>query len=468
MCIIIFDNRDTDETVPKDYFLRSQEKNQDGMGIMWAWKGQLHTYQTLKNFDGIWERYLSARRRKLPVGTHFRLATKGAVKALKNCHPFEIVPKQLSFMHNGTIEAIDKLLPDGTSDTSYINSELFQHLPGNFLKSPLHLQMLHDLLNGGRLLFMDDQGRHTIINNIKWGAQWKDGVWYSKDKHLKFITTGVDIHTTTYGTGYGHTFPEHDNEKDWYTGKKKQKMKKKGKKENNPLPFMKSGKQLSPLNNIIKALTRTAPKEPMSFGPEPSKHANLLFDYGFLERAGFVDNRIKEIGEGVVQDEQLWALGEVDNEQPAAIHTNGAAVQGKLFKVTKDFKKVFERLDTQYACDLKSPNASVYYRRYLTMRRIGGGEMKVWFYRYVAPIQSNASAAIVTFGDWSRWSGKNKHNTNLIRTVNVDKADFYATYKCPHCTSKSTIVVEAAHGKGFILYCEICEVESPIIEREMN
>lgn len=205
MCIIVLDTREGTSRLERSILKRCENRNPDGMGIMWAAGGKLHTFKTLKDFNAIWNRYTSARDAGLKVAVHFRKNTKGDT-TLDNCHPFEVWPGEFAFMHNGTVTCVKSMLDQGESDTARM-CKVFQRLPGDFLNDPVLYDMVKSYVRGDRLLFMDNEGRHTIINAYtgKWeiGNKKDGGVWFSHTRDSRYFMTGKTYLTAAESNYHG-------------------------------------------------------------------------------------------------------------------------------------------------------------------------------------------------------------------------------------------------------------------------
>lgn len=233
MCIMFLDQRKTKgteaELVPRDWFDRCRKRHPHGMGIMHPdGQGNLAIWTTMSDIQGLYDRYKAAREAGHTVAVHFRRGTAGSDNELVNCHPFEIVPGKLAYMHNGTIGKLDKYLKasteKGISDTRYLRDNFLAHLPPDFLSNPLFVQVLEDFyFFTDRAIFMTADGESWLFNDKSNGAYWtqaKDaegktynGLWWSHDKDKAFIERGVDVVVYNGGsTGYSGSAGAYYNE----------------------------------------------------------------------------------------------------------------------------------------------------------------------------------------------------------------------------------------------------------------
>ena len=206
MCIILLDNRGAGKVLERDFIERCAEKNNDGLGIMYATGGKLYAWRSMDDLDGLYKRYVSARERALVTAVHFRASTitKGTVK-IENTHPMLVHPK-LAIMHNGTIEQLKPLLEDGMSDTRLFVDGFLKKLPENFMQDPVIVSVIKDFLVFGRAVLMDAHGKYMILNEYVNVAEWirgvrSNGVWMSQIKDFRYIDTGREFiapKTTTH------------------------------------------------------------------------------------------------------------------------------------------------------------------------------------------------------------------------------------------------------------------------------
>jgi hypothetical protein len=302
------------------------------------------------------------------------------------------------------------------------------------------------------MLFMDKKGDFTIINELRWGARWEKGVWYSKGEHLNFYLTGQDTpwigsNTTKVGGYDGWAselwgpYDEADPLYDIDTGNSAHTAANRAARTqittpaiqdistttatNEPanrttadiIPFkpvkgMSKKARKAARKMMAKAANKRLPNgrstdpRPAVAGPDMDYSTNLVFDYGYLGRTGYYDSRFKEVGECMLPDHQLWALGNKGAEMPAILPSTDLSTTGKLYKITKDYKSVMDDLDQAYGCDFFHPDISVFHRRWLECKLIKNGvtiPVWAWTFRFAMSLNDMDTAAVVPFGDWSRW-----------------------------------------------------------------
>ena len=172
MCIALV--KKPDGVVTKERLRECWDRNRDGAGFAYVYKGNVIISKGLMTFDEFYKAYSEA------VATHpesvflihFRIATSGD-KGKSNTHPFS-VGDGTALIHNGILfsppnakrsdtnifsEWLSKRLPD--KQTWLANKEKVEELIGNYNKLAL--------------LFKD--GTFLICNEMK--GEWSNNVWYS-------------------------------------------------------------------------------------------------------------------------------------------------------------------------------------------------------------------------------------------------------------------------------------------------
>lgn len=163
----------------------SWNNNDQGAGLLYASDNRLHVYKSY-DFKDFYDEY--KRVRKLHTGAivlHFRIATSGHKKWI-NLHPF-IVNDSLGFVHNGIISGLGN---NDHSDTFQFN-DMLKKLPTDFLQNDTIIDFIEDYIGNSKLIFLDYQGKHTIINEQ--AGHWFEGNWYSNNSYeceLNFVYYG--------------------------------------------------------------------------------------------------------------------------------------------------------------------------------------------------------------------------------------------------------------------------------------
>jgi gamma-glutamylcyclotransferase (GGCT)/AIG2-like uncharacterized protein YtfP len=156
-----------------DYMDKAQKHNDDGYGVAWYEDGLVKTYKTFdyNQFKGI----IGALKKHTLV-IHLRNTTKGN-NNYTNLHPFDI-PSGVLF-HNGTISRLGNSTESDTAMLAKMINECDYQYIEDIL--PLIKPMVDDKIN--RLVFMEDNGRVTIVNEHL--GKEEDGDWFSNDYHEK-------------------------------------------------------------------------------------------------------------------------------------------------------------------------------------------------------------------------------------------------------------------------------------------
>lgn len=212
MCIIIYAKPESKPLTP-EVLDRCATANRDGMGLMYAEDGVLHTHREMTDLADFITRVQAVQERKLPLAVHFRLATHGST-SLENCHPFYVTP-DIGLMHNGILS--DYAGDRTRSDTRRIAEETLAGLPEGWHVNPAVITLLADHIGrSNKLVLMDALGDVTIVNE-KAGI-WEDNIWYSNSG---FRPVKQYVETSSAGrTRYHHDWrPQRwdEEEKAWRT-----------------------------------------------------------------------------------------------------------------------------------------------------------------------------------------------------------------------------------------------------------
>lgn len=181
MCIIIYS---PDGHIPAHHLRRSLEANPHGWGLMVhdgdcvvVEKGMMP-----EEFWPIWET-----RPPGPVVFHARITSHGATD-LDNCHPFEVPGHDLYMAHNGIIHECARK-DTKLSDTRRFVRDILTELPVGFLECEAHRRLIAKFVGHSKLVFMDGDGKVTIINPElgHWYRPHHKGRmkrWYSNESYL--------------------------------------------------------------------------------------------------------------------------------------------------------------------------------------------------------------------------------------------------------------------------------------------
>ncbi len=179
MCIIIVNYNNH---LPFDCFVGNNEDNPDGVGIFYANNNKLNVKKFAPDTDieEIYKYYSDVRKDiNSTIVIHFRKMSRGK-RDLAGVHPFYI-NDNLVMAHNGTfLELGDKNESDTVQFTNILKS-----LPPNFLDDPNLVKLIKLAADANRLVFMDNYGKVTIIDETQMGRLYK-GDWYSKNVFYRY------------------------------------------------------------------------------------------------------------------------------------------------------------------------------------------------------------------------------------------------------------------------------------------
>lgn len=201
MCIAIF--QPAGKELPKETLANCWKVNDDGAGMLYTHNGTLYAHKELISFEDFYDYYKHVYDlvgEVSPMVLHFRIKTHGLISYM-NCHPF-LVNENLGFVHNGILSNVDVHRAGKTSDTYELNKQILQKLPTNFLKHEGTIALLKKFCSGSKLVFLDNEGNHTIINENL--GSWDDGVWFSNTSYKGYRTTSTRRWNT--GNAYGYNY----------------------------------------------------------------------------------------------------------------------------------------------------------------------------------------------------------------------------------------------------------------------
>lgn len=489
MCIIILDNRvGHKDRLDKAVLERAAEVNPNGMGIMYAQDGKLHTWKSLTDFDGLLDRYNFARDNKLKVAMHFRLITLGEITEI-NCQPFDVHPGVLSMMHNGTFDFLKSKLDKKSlqSDSHVMAEQVFRLFPDGFLTDPIFRRVVDQLVDKSRLLFMDNEGEHLILNAS--GGAWGQGCWFSKLDTKEYILTGKKpeksiyhgYQSVHYGNAWGWEGDVSGGQCDNKNDSKKsatQKAKEKWDKKSGDT-YVKSGNEKSDSG---------ASRAEFSFDDA----APLIFDYCGMIDPDDVGN-FADCGSGFMLDARLHAYQYKGATADAPLFAGaseapkGYRVFGRIYAVIGadawDTLQEYEEL-TSYSDD---PSDALFYRTQKQVLFMGSDvAASADVYMCTANPKYVDQVYAIPFGDWRRFEDdvqgvvptvkakavakKSKKKAQSKKAVALKDGD-----QCPSCQSENTQlfdVVEYSKGSKAEytrLWCCRCDKSfGPVTQKEIT
>lgn len=162
MCILIAKAKNARKMSEKE-IKTSAEKNPDGCGMAWAYKGKVYTYKSLNVGDVI---ALNDRLTDdTPIIYHFRIATNGGVK-LSNCHPFYDEKLNVAFAHNGVLPIATNSKQDWTdSETAF--RWLFVPILNRYkIDSNEFNSAVNTIIGGSKFAFLQGDGTITTFGEF--------------------------------------------------------------------------------------------------------------------------------------------------------------------------------------------------------------------------------------------------------------------------------------------------------------
>lgn len=220
MCIAIL-NTKIGGRLPKNYIKNSWDNNNMGGGLLWNREGQLLTYKTY-NYKQYLTKYNKLRNDNKvdSIVLHFRIATSGK-DGEENLHPF-LVNKNLGFVHNGVISGLGNLKH---SDTYQFN-DILKGFTHDFLECSTTKAFINNYIgSGNKLLFLDNKGKHTIINEKAGHWDESNGNWFSNssyESYNDYVWAGNKkvsrLNAGTYSNKIYDTYSNSDHVNDYWGG----------------------------------------------------------------------------------------------------------------------------------------------------------------------------------------------------------------------------------------------------------
>jgi hypothetical protein len=179
MCIAILN---TKGKLSKETIKNSFDNNEMGAGLLWNANGKLNSFKTYK-FNALLQKYNELRNNTKTgkIVLHFRIATSG-INGKENLHPFN-VNDNLGFVHNGVISGLGNTKH---SDTYQFN-EILKGFKHDFINCKTsNLFIANYIGSGSKLVFLDNNGNHTLINESK--GHWDKAKlnWFSNDSYKAY------------------------------------------------------------------------------------------------------------------------------------------------------------------------------------------------------------------------------------------------------------------------------------------
>ena len=192
MCIAIY--KPKDKVIPLEILEECWRVNDDGAGFMFSENKELHVRKGFMNFDSFYKAFKPHEEKNAVL--HFRITTHGKTNEA-NTHPF-VVGKDLAFVHNGIISAVDTKTEPDFSDTYHFNKKILHKLyasDNRFVKKQHFKDLITNYIGYSKLIFLDNKGRVTIFNEDK--GTWDDGIWYSNNSYKPYPTKASSTYSSS-------------------------------------------------------------------------------------------------------------------------------------------------------------------------------------------------------------------------------------------------------------------------------
>ena len=180
MCIAVL--RKSNAVLSRETLKRCFEKNDDGAGFVFAHGRKLILEKGFFTFNKFWNAF-SKVPKNCPAIIHFRIASSG-LKNKKNCHPF-LINQNCAMAHNGILHDWVGEEKDKKSDTVHFVEQILRPLLSKVPRAYLDILFQHMLEKtidvGNKMIFLDANGRHSILR--EYAGEWdkKKGCWFSND-----------------------------------------------------------------------------------------------------------------------------------------------------------------------------------------------------------------------------------------------------------------------------------------------
>lgn len=221
MCLII--NKPKDVNFDSDFIKGVYERNQDGIGIMYAENNSLYINRYLpKDYADVqkfWDENIAQRE----CVVHFRLKTHGHID-LRNCHPYQVISAEegypLYLVHNGILSTGNSKDPQFSDTHWFIQDYLRPMLLKNptFFLTEAFAEIIGDFIgSGNKFILMDAYGNQVVINKDR-GVQ-HEGAWLSNTYAWDTRGTEHDYTKSFKGGGYGGAYGYGYNAGSVYAGR---------------------------------------------------------------------------------------------------------------------------------------------------------------------------------------------------------------------------------------------------------
>lgn len=190
--------------------------NADGVGVMWAEDGVIHTVKHLpkdqNDLISFFRKYIDNKK----CAWHLRMKTHGHID-LENCHPYLVLSKEdgypIYLMHNGVLHTGNSADTTKSDTWHYIQDVIRPILKTNptaFMEEWFK-NLIEDHIGGSNKFIMMDALGNTVVFNEKAGVEWHE-CWlsntYAWSAHL--VSQFSYKNKFKYTPGYGRYDYEDD------------------------------------------------------------------------------------------------------------------------------------------------------------------------------------------------------------------------------------------------------------------
>lgn len=200
MCVAIY--IPAGATVAENILRGVFKRNDDGVGVAWSDGQKLDIWRTMNDINGVVT--LVQNLRDYPTLVHFRYATHGTV-TMDNVHPFWLDERRRAVVaHNGVIQIGTA---NDESDTRAFVRHVLGQMRDGWWNNPVTMTQIEKLLNGSRIIIMEDDGRAHILNKHA-GDVSADKVWFSNSQWKEFVSPDAkNMHASMISAETGERKP---------------------------------------------------------------------------------------------------------------------------------------------------------------------------------------------------------------------------------------------------------------------
>lgn len=321
MCLISVRRKDSEKFHDK-YFTLANERNADGIGIMYVKEGRV-VAKKLEGRAAAYQKralYTEFANAPAPSCLHVRIGTAGNKSDEFNAHPFQILDKEqdgvdLWMMHNGHFNNADKIDSTKSDSWHFANLYIKKLVKKNpyILCDPYIQQMIKLFTAGSRVVFLYSCGTRIILDDgaghedEKSGGSWlsnRSGAsdacntttnysnYHSRNNNYSRVKDEFDEYEDEYYYGFAHKTKHNKDYTDYTPNKNKNTILTQVKKE----PIMIA-------SNVVDIKVTQEEVEVAKADTTPSLFTLPEdFDEAIEALAGMNDDAVKDFVEGNQED----------------------------------------------------------------------------------------------------------------------------------------------------------------------